>query len=125
MHVLRNVHEAVVRRGQVLDIHPIGSDLAVSAGVRGVGFVDASRFLPIVQAMDELVARTIADGLFEHVRSLRRHVAMRFDSADEAFDHADFWSNLRLPPPVRRRLRGAEGPVTFVDAICYRLLLTR
>jgi hypothetical protein len=125
VNVLRNVHKAVVRHGHVLDIHPIGTDLAVSAGTRGIGFVDASRFLPIVQAMDELVAGAIDDGLFEHVRSLQRHVAMRFDGADEALEHADGWSNLRLPHAVRRRLRGTEGPVVLVDTISYRLLRTR
>lgn len=122
MHVLRNVRRAVVPGGLVLDAHPVGCDLAVSAGTRGLGFVDASRFLPIVQAMDEIVAEAIANGWFAEVRSEQRRVAMRFDDPAEALEHADGWNNLRLPPAVRRRLRQAEGPVELWDTIRYRLM---
>jgi len=125
VHVLRNVHEAVVRGGRVLDIHPIGSDLAVYAGMHGAGFVDASRFLPIVRAMDALVSAAIAEGLFDDLRSLQRNVAMRFDDAAEALEHAEGWSNLRLPPAVRWRLQRADGSVTFVDTLQYRLFRKR
>ena len=73
--------------------------------------------------MDDSVDRAIADGLFEDVRSLWRHVAERFDDAAEALDHADGWVNLRLPAAVRRRLATAEEtPVELVEAIRYRLL---
>lgn len=125
MHVLRNVRRAVVPSGLVLDAHPIGCDLAVSAGMRGLGFVDASRFLPLVEAMDELVAEAIRSRWFEEVRSEHRRVAMRFDEAEEALEHADGWNNLRLPPAVRRRLRQVEGPVELLDTIRYRLLRNR
>ena len=123
MYVLRNVHGALRTRALALEVHPLGSDFPVRAGSRGLGFVDASRFARIVVAMDEKVDRAVADGLFEDVRSLRRHVAERFDDASEALDHADGWVNLRLPAAVRRRLAGArETPVEFVEAIGYRLL---
>jgi hypothetical protein len=123
VHVLRNVHAALRPGGFALDIHPLGSDFPVRAGTRGLGFVDASRFARIVTAMDGAVERTIADGLFEDVRSLRRHVAERFDDAAEALDHADDWVNLRLPAAVRRKLaRARETPVEFVEEIRYRLL---
>ena len=123
VHVLRNVHGALRTRGLALDIHPLGLDFPVRAGSRGVGFVDASRFARIVTAMDEAVDRTIAEGLFEDVRSLRRHVAERFPDAAEALEHADGWVNLRLPAAVRRKLAQAqETPVEFVEAMRYRLL---
>ena len=123
MHVLRNVHGALRSRGLALDVHPLGLDFPVRAGGRGLGFVDASRFARIVDAMDAAVDRAIADGQFEDVRSLRRHVAERFDDASEALEQADGWVNLRMPGAVRRRLAGAgETPVEFVEAIRYRLL---
>ena len=126
MHVLRNVHGALVRRGLALNVHPLGLDFAVHAGARGLGFVDASRFARIVQAMDEVVARSIEEGLFEELESIRRHVAERFDAAAEALEQADEWTNLRMPGAVRRRLREvADGPVEFVEAIRYRLLRKR
>jgi hypothetical protein len=123
VHVLRNVHGALRPGGFALDIHPLGIDFPVRAGGRGLGFVDASRFARIVVAMDAAVDRAIADGLFEDVRSLRRHVAERFDDASEALEHAEGWTNLRLPAAVRRRLaRTSERPVELVEAVGYRLL---
>jgi hypothetical protein len=123
VYVLRNVHGSLRTRGFALDVHPLGFDFPVRAGNRGLGFVDAGRFARIVAAMDDAVERVIADGLFEDVRSLRRHVAERFDDAAEALEHADGWVNLRLPAAVRRRLRQTrETPVEFVEAIRYRLL---
>jgi hypothetical protein len=126
VHVLRNLRGALSDGGLLLDAHPLGTDIAVLAGERGLGFVDASRFGQVVAAMDAVVDRTVADGLFEDVRELRRHVAERFDDAAEALEHAGGWENLRMPPPVRRRLRQTrERPVELVDTIRYRLLRKR
>src|SRR5438477_309250 len=61
--------------------------------------------------------------LVEAVKTLRRHVAERFDDAAEALEEADSWEHLRLPAAVRRRLRQTdETPVEFIDTIRYRLL---
>ena len=123
VHVLRNVHRGLGERGLVLEIHPLGHDFPVRAGGRGLGFVDARAFSRIVDAMDAVVERTIAEGLFEDVRTARRYVAERFDDAAEALEHVAGWENLRLPAPVRRRLsRTDERPVEFVETIGYRLL---
>jgi hypothetical protein len=123
VHVLRNVHGSLRARGLALDIHPLGHDFPVRAGPHGLGFVDASRFALVVAAMDAELERTIVEGLFQDVRSVRRHVAERFDDAAEALEHASGWENLRLPAAVRRRLRAAsERPVEFVEAVRYRLL---
>ena len=126
MHVLRNVHGALAADGLALDVHPVGLDIPVRARGRGIGFVDASRFARVVDAMDAVVEQTIAEGLFEDVRSLRRHVTERFDDAAEALEHAEGWVNLRLPAAVRRRLRETrERPVELVETIRYRLLRKR
>ena len=123
MHVLRRVHRALRPKGLLLDVHPLGLDFAVRAGRRGLGFVDTRKFAAIVEAMNDGVEQTIAEGLFEEVKTLRRHVAERFDDAAEALEEADSWENLRLPAAVRRRLRQTdETPVEFVDTVRYRLL---
>jgi hypothetical protein len=126
VNVLRNVHRGLKARGLVLDIHPVGVDFAVRAGGRGLGFVDASQFARVVEAMDERVARVVAEGLYKDVRLVRRQVVERFEDADEALAEADGWSNLRLPAAVRRRVRAVEGdPVELVDSVLYRLLRKR
>ena len=126
MHVLRRVHRALRPKGLLLDVHPLGLDFAVRAGRRGLGFVDTRKFAAVVEAMNDGVEQTVAEGLFEEVRTLRRHVAERFDDAAEALEEADSWENLRLPAVVRRRLRQTdETPVEFIDTVRYRLLRTR
>jgi hypothetical protein len=125
VHVLRNVQQAVRPGGRVLDIHPLGIDMPVRAGSRGLGFIDASRFAGVVEAMDAAVAAVVAEGLLDERRALRRTVVERYDDAAEALEQADGFEHLRLPTAVRRRLLAAEErPVEFVDTVCYRLFAT-
>jgi hypothetical protein len=126
VYVLRQAHRALVPDGFVLDIHPLGDDFPVLAGGRGIGFVDTGKFRGVLEAMNECVDQSISDGLFEEVRSLRRHVIERFDTAAEALEEADSWENLRLPAAVRRRLRESDAtPIEFIDTVRYRLLRRR
>jgi hypothetical protein len=126
VHVLRQIHRALRPKGLLLDVHPLGLEFAVRAGRRGLGFVDTRKFTRVLEAMNDGVERTLSDGLFEEVTTLRRHVAERFDDAAEALEEADSWENLRLPAAVRRRLRQTdETPVEFIDTVRYRLLRKR
>jgi hypothetical protein len=123
VHVLRRVHGALRPDGLLLDVHPLGLDFAVRAGRRGLGFVDARKFATVVEAMNDGLEQTVSEGLFEELKTLRRHVAERFDDAAEALEEADSWEHLRLPAAVRRRLRQTdETPVEFIDTVRYRLL---
>lgn len=123
MHVLRRVHRALRPKGLLLDVHPLGLEFAVRAGRRGLGFVDTRKFAAVVEAMNDGLEQTVSEGLYEEVKTLRRHVAERFDDAAEALEEADSWENLRLPAAVRRRLRQTdETPVEFIDTVRYRLL---
>ena len=122
MNVLRNVHQAVVPGGRILDVHPLGIDMAVRAGSRGLGFIDTRKFAEVVAAMNECVTQVESEGLLEHLRSVRRHVVERFDDPAEAIEEAQTWENLRFPAAVKRRLAQAtERPIEFVDTVRYRL----
>ena len=122
VHVLRNVQQAVRPGGSVLDIHPLGIDMAVLAGSRGLGFVDASEFALVIDAMDEAVDEVVSEGLLEELRTVQRVVVERFDDPAEALEEAASWTNLHLPAAVAHRLRVAEErQVDFVDTVCYRL----
>jgi hypothetical protein len=126
VHVLRQIHKSLRSGGLALDVHPLGIDFAVRAGERGIGFVDTRRFRDVIDAMNECVEQVESEGLFAEMRSLRRHVVERFDTADEALEEADGWEHLRLPAAVRRRLRETDAtPVELVDTVRYRLLRKR
>lgn len=126
MHVLRQVHRALKPRGLLLDVHPLGNEIPVLAGERGVGFVDTRKFRAILEAMNKCVQQVLSEDLFKELRTLRRHVVERYDTAQEVLEEADSWENLRLPAPVRRRLQETEAtPIEFVDTVRYRLLAKR
>ena len=126
MHVLRQIHRALKPNGLVLDVHPLGDDFPVLAGGRGLGFIDTRKFRGILEAMNGCVELTVAERLFEELRTLRRHVVERYDDSTEALEEADGWENLRLPPAVRRRLQETDAtPIEFVDTVRYRLLRKR
>jgi hypothetical protein len=115
-----------VPEGVVLDVHPLGDDFPVLVGGKGIGFVDTRKFRHVLEAMNECVDRSVSDGLFEEVRSLRRHVVERFDDASDALEEANSWDNLRLPAAVRRRLQETDAtPIEFIDTVRYRLLRRR
>jgi predicted DNA-binding protein (UPF0278 family) len=126
VHVLREVHRALKPRGLLLDVHPLGNEIPVLAGERGVGFVDIRKFRAILEAMNKCVQQLLSEDLFKELRTLRRHVVERYDTAQEVLEEADSWENLRLPAPVRRRLQETEAaPIEFVDTVRYRLLAKR
>ena len=123
MHVLRQIHRALKPNGLVLDVHPLGDDFPVLAGGRGLGFIDTRKFRGVLEAMNGCVELTVAERLFEELRTLRRHVVERYDDSTEALEEADGWENLRLPPAVRRRLQETDAtPIEFIDTVRYRLL---
>jgi hypothetical protein len=122
VNVLRNVQRSVVPGGRVLDAHPLGIDMAVRAGPRGLGFIDTRRFAQVIADMDDGVAQIEAEGLLAHQRTIRRFVVERFDDPAEALEEVATWENLRMPAAVKRRLSAAEErPIEFVDTIRYRL----
>lgn len=126
MHVLHQIHRALKPRGLLLDVHPLGDDFAVLAGGHGIGFVDTRKFRGILEEMNKCVRQVVAEGRFQEVRTLRRHVVERYETAREAFEESDSWENLRLPAPVRRRLQETKAtPIEFIDAVRYRLLAKR
>ena len=123
MNVLRRVHQSLRPGGLLLDVHPLGLEFAVRAGRRGLGFVDTRRFAAVLEAMNEGLEQTLAEGLFEQLTTRRRVVVERFDDAAEALEEAETWEHLRLPAAVRRRLQKAEEtPVEFIDTVRYRLM---
>jgi hypothetical protein len=126
VYVLRQIHRALKPSGLLLDIHPLGHEFPVLAGERGVGFVDTRKFRDILETMNECVRQVVSEGLFKELRTLRRHVVERYDTALEALGEADSWVNLWLPAPVRRRLQETEAtPIEFIDTVRYRLMAKR
>jgi hypothetical protein len=110
----------------VLDIHPLGVDIPVRAGPRGLGFIDSSETARIIEAMNESVAEVLAEGLLEQTETRGRQVLERFDDPEQALDHLSRWEDLHVPASLERRLRATtERPIEIVNSVRYRLFETR
>jgi hypothetical protein len=125
VHVLRNVDEALKPRGLLFDIHPTADDAPIRAEGRGLGFVDARRFQPIVATTDAAVDALVGDGSFADVRRVEREIEELFAEAQDLLDSADEWTNLRIPAATRRRIRAAVPPVQLLWRVDFRLLRKR
>jgi hypothetical protein len=125
VHVLRNVDEALKPRGLLFDIHPTADDTPIRAARRGLGFIDARRFEPIVATTNAAVDGLVGDGSFEDVRRVEREIEELYPEAEELLDTADEWTNLRIPAATRRRIRAAEPPLQLVWRVDFRLLRKR
>jgi hypothetical protein len=125
VHVLRNVDEALKPRGLLFDIHPTGDDVPIRASARGVGFIDARRFEPIVATTDAAVDALVGDGSFEDVRRVEREIEELYADAEDLLDTADEWTNLRIPAATRRRIRAAVPPLQLLWRVDFRLLRKR
>jgi hypothetical protein len=125
VHVLQNVDEALKPRGRLLEIHPTADDPPIRASGRGVGFIDAKGFQPVVATTNAAVDALVGDGSFEDVRRVERDVEELYGDADELIATGDDWTNLRLSAATRRRIRAAEPPLQVLWRVDFRLLRKR
>jgi hypothetical protein len=125
VHVLRNVDEALKPRGLLLDIHPTADDPPVRSSGRGLGFVDARRFEPVVATTNAAVDALVGDGSFDDVRRAERDIEELYADAEDLLDTAGEWTNLRIPAATRRRIRAAVPPLQLLWRVDFRLLRKR
>jgi hypothetical protein len=126
VHVLRNVDQALKPRGLLFDIHPTADDPPIRSSGRGLGFVDARRFEPIVATTNAAVDALVGDGSFEDVRRVERDVEELYADTEDLLQTADDeWTNLRIPAATRRRIRAAVPPLQLLWRVDFRLLRKR
>jgi hypothetical protein len=125
VHVLRNVDQALKPRGLLFDIHPTADDPPIRSSGRGLGFVDARRFEPVVATTNAAVDALVGDGSFEDVRRVEREIEELYADAEDLLDTADEWTNLRIPAATSRRIRAAVPPLQLLWRVDFRLLRKR
>jgi hypothetical protein len=122
VHALRNVHEALVPGGTLLDMHPIPPSTRVERAGVSLGELDDAEFM-------ELVAVTRAKleeaALFTLETELEFDWLERYDSADELLDEVKEWEGCRVPPAVAERIRAAEPPLDIWERVVLRRFRAR
>jgi hypothetical protein len=92
-----------------------------SEGVE-LGSLDLREWLDTIRSVDDLVAETIAGGLYELQREQRFVVIDTFDNGRECLEHVSGWRGTRVPSGVSKRLTAAASRVTVEQEVRLRLL---
>ncbi len=122
MHALRNIHAALAPDAILVDTQPVSARPAVAADGVILGTLDMREWLETIRAVDELVAETVAAGLYELQHEQRLVVTDTYDNGPECLEIVGGWRGTRVPPRVSQRLAAATPPVTVEQEVRLRLL---
>jgi hypothetical protein len=87
--------------------------------------LDLREWLDTIRSVDELVAETIAAGLYDLQREQRFVVIDTFDNGLECLERISDWRGTRVPSGVSKRLNAATSRVTVQQEVRLRLLRRR
>lgn len=122
MHALRNIHDALAPDGLLVDTQPLSPHPRVATDGTSLGTLDMREWLETIRAVDELIADTVAAGLYETHHEERFLVTDAFDNGPECLETASGWRETRVPPSLASRLETAQTRVTVEQEVRLRLL---
>ena len=122
MHALHNIHAALVPDAIVVDTQPVSARPPVAVDGVTLGTLDMGDWSDTIQAIDKLMAETIADGLYELEHESRFVVTDSFDSGLECLETVAGWRGTRVPADVAMGLAAATSQVTVEQQVRLRLL---
>jgi hypothetical protein len=122
VNALRRIHAALVPGGLVVDTQPVSPHPAVESPTERLGTLDMSEWLETIEAVDELTARTIDEGLYSVETEQSFIVVDTFDTGAELVDKVPQWRGTRMSDDLRRRAVAAEPPLSVHQEIRLRLL---
>jgi hypothetical protein len=122
VNALRKIHAALIRDGFVVDTQPVSTRPPVHAGSRRLGTLDMREWLKTTEAVDELVARTVDDGLYVIEDEQRFLVTDTFESGPELVETVSGWQGTRISRALSERVVAARPPVCVYQEVRLRLL---
>ena len=125
MHALHNIHAALAPDAILVDTQPISARPPVAADGLTLGTLDMREWHDTIQAVDELVAETIADGLYELEHESRFVVTDTFDTGTECVETVSDWRGTRVPRALSQRLMVVRASVAVEQQVRLRLLRAR
>ena len=122
VHALRNIHAALAADGILVDTQPVSARPPVACDGVKLGALDMREWLATIHAVDELVAETIAAGLYELQHEQGFVVTDTYDNGHECLELVGGMRGTRVPPVLSERLTAATAPVTVRHEVRLRLL---
>lgn len=118
MHALRQIHQALVPGGVLLDMHPIPPSTRAEVRGRSLGEFDDSEFMEIVANAEADLERT---GLFTWESEVEYDYLERYDDPAEMLeDIREDWETCRVPAELEQRILGVDGPVDIWERVVLR-----
>jgi hypothetical protein len=122
VNALRRIHAALVRDGLLIDTQPVSARPPVQAGRRPLGTLDMREWLKTIDAVDELVARAVDDGLYAIEDEQRFLVTDTWESGPELVERVSGWRGTRISRALAERTVTARAPVCVHQEVRLRVL---
>ena len=123
MHALRQIHQALVPGGILLDMHPVPPSTRAEVRGESLGEFDDAEFMGIVAAGEQKLERS---GLFEHDSELEFDYLERYDDPAELLeDIREGWEGCRIPAGLEKRILAADGPVDIWERVVLRRFVAK
>ena len=118
MHALRQIHQALVPGGVLLDMHPVPPSTRAEVDGKSLGDFDDAEFM---QTVADAEAKIEGSGLFERMSELEFDYLERYDDPAQLLeDIEEGWEGCTVPPELAVRIRESDGPVEVWERVVLR-----
>jgi hypothetical protein len=122
VNALRRIHAALVPGGLVVDTQPVSARPSVEAGGVELGTLDMHEWRGTIDAVDQLVAETIDDGLFALQAESEFVVTDAFDDGPEMVASVSGWRGTPISDALARRVTSATPPISVHQQVRMHVL---
>jgi hypothetical protein len=118
VHALRQIHQALVAEGVLLDMHPIPPSTRAEVSGESLGEFDDAEFMRIVANAEAEIERS---GLFERESEVEFDYLERYDDPKQLLeDIKEAWEGCSVPPDLEARILQAGKPVDISERVVLR-----
>jgi hypothetical protein len=118
VHALRQIHQALVPGGVLLDMHPVPPSTRAEVAGQSLGEFDDAEFMRLVANAETEIERS---GLFERESEVEFDYLERYDDPEQLLeDIKDGWEGCAVPPDLEARILRAAGPVDIWERVVLR-----
>jgi hypothetical protein len=118
VHALRQIHQALVPGGVLLDMHPIPPSTRAEVRGKSLGEFDDAEFMQLVADGEAKLERS---GLFTQESEVEFEYLERYDDGAEMLeDIREGWEGCRIPAELEKRILEAGGPVDIWERVVLR-----
>jgi hypothetical protein len=118
VHALRQIHQALVPGGVLLDMHPVPPSTRAEVEGKPLGYFDDAEFMQIVTNAERKIERS---GLFERESEVEFDYLERYDDPAQLLEDIDEgWEGCTVPSELAARIREVDGPVDIWERVVLR-----